>query len=110
VVPGLESLAQTPLPASVPFRVAPVPRPPRGRGQTAPLSSLLKGVFRDSPSSAPSRGGLSPPFMSPPPLSCPGVGFFTPSQGANDHLINIEVEAIVKCLEIFSVSGLLRWG
>jgi hypothetical protein len=62
VVPGLESLAQTPHPTTVPFRAAPVPRPLRGRGQAAPLPSLLEGVSGNSPSSAPSRGGLSPPL------------------------------------------------
>jgi hypothetical protein len=39
--------------------------------------------------------GYRPPFTSPPPLSCPGVGFSTPSQGVNNHLINLEVEAML---------------
>jgi hypothetical protein len=34
--------------------------------------------------------------MSPPPLSCPGVGFSTPSQGANNPLIDIEVAALIE--------------
>jgi hypothetical protein len=59
---GSVSLALSPPPSSVPFRVAPVPRTSGGRGQTAPLPSLLEGSFGDSPSSATSRGGLSPPL------------------------------------------------
>jgi hypothetical protein len=49
VVLGLETLAQTPRPAAIPFRVAPDLRPSRGRGQTAPLPSLLEGGVRDPP-------------------------------------------------------------
>jgi hypothetical protein len=39
--------------------------------------------------------GYRPPFTSPPPLSCPGEGFSTPLQGANNHLIDVEVEAML---------------
>jgi hypothetical protein len=40
--------------------------------------------------------GYHPPFTSPPPLTCPGVGFSTPLQGANNPLIDIEVAALIK--------------
>jgi len=40
--------------------------------------------------------GYHPPFTSPLPLACPGVGFSTPSQGANNPLIDLEVAALIE--------------
>jgi hypothetical protein len=39
--------------------------------------------------------GYHPPFTSPAPLSCPGVGFSTPSQEVNNPHIDIEVAALI---------------
>jgi hypothetical protein len=58
VVPGLVSPALTPHSATPPFRSAPGPRPSGGRGQTAPLPSVLKGRFGDVPSTPAGRGGI----------------------------------------------------
>jgi hypothetical protein len=40
--------------------------------------------------------GYHPTFTSPPPLSYPGVKFSTPSQGANNPLIDAEVAALLE--------------
>jgi hypothetical protein len=40
--------------------------------------------------------GYHLPFTSPPPLSCPGVRFSTPLQGANYPLIDIKVAALLE--------------
>jgi hypothetical protein len=58
VVLGLVSPAQTPRPATVPFRSALGPRPSGGQGQTAPLPSVLEGGVGYLPSSSPSHGRL----------------------------------------------------
>jgi hypothetical protein len=62
VVPGLVSPAQMPRPLTFPFRSAPGPRPPGGRGQTAPLPSLLEGGIGYVPSASSSRGRLPSSF------------------------------------------------
>jgi hypothetical protein len=40
--------------------------------------------------------GYHPPFTSPPPLAFPGACFSTPSQGANNPLIDSEVAALIE--------------
>jgi hypothetical protein len=40
--------------------------------------------------------GYHPPSMSPPPLTCPGAAFSTPSQGANNPFIDAEVAALLE--------------
>jgi hypothetical protein len=65
VVPGLVSPAQTPRPATAPFRSAPGPRPSGGRGQTAPLPSLLEGGFGNVPSTSSGRGRVPSSFHVP---------------------------------------------
>jgi hypothetical protein len=65
VVPGLVSPAQTPRPATTPFRSAPGPRPSGGRGQTAPLPPILEGRVGDVPSTSSGRGGIPSPFHVP---------------------------------------------
>jgi hypothetical protein len=96
VVPGLVSLAQMPSPAKIPFRFAPDPRPSRGQGQTAPLSSILEGGVGDPPHLLQAVEGYRPPFTSPPPLACPGFDFSTPSQGANNPFIDVKVAALLE--------------
>jgi hypothetical protein len=90
VVPGLVSLAQMPRPCPHPFRPAPDPRTSGGQGQTAPLPSVLEGSLGNAPTSFTGCGG------SPPPLSCPGAAFSTPSQAANNPFIDAEVAALLE--------------
>jgi hypothetical protein len=96
VVPGLASLAQMPCPATIPFRVAPDPRPFRGRGRLCHFLPFWREVLETPPHLLQAVEGYHPPFMSPPLLACPRVGFSTPSQGANNHFINLEVEAMLE--------------
>jgi hypothetical protein len=97
VVPDLVSLAQMPCSATIPFQVAPDPCPSRGRGQTAPLPSLQEeGVGDPPPHLLHAVEGYHPPFTSPAPLACPGVGFSTPSLGAIDPFVDLEVEALLE--------------
>jgi hypothetical protein len=94
VVPGLESLAQMPRPAAMPFRAAHDHLEVRGR-----LHHFLpfwREVLESPPLLLQAVEGYRPPFTSPPPLTCPGAAFSTPSQDANNPYIDIEVAALIK--------------
>jgi hypothetical protein len=94
VVPGLVSPAQMPRPATVPFRS--VPGHLEVGGRLRHFLPFWKEVLDTPPHHLQAVEGYHLPFTSPPPLSCPGVGFSTPSQGANNPLIDIEVAALIE--------------
>jgi hypothetical protein len=96
VLPGLESPALTPLPATTPFRSAPVPRPSGGRGQTAPLPSVLEARARDIPSAAAGRGGLPCSLHVPTAPLVSKSALFYSIEGSNNHLIDAEVAALLE--------------
>jgi hypothetical protein len=94
VVPGLESLAQTPCPATIPFRSAHDHLEVGGRLRH--FLPFCREVLETPPLLLQAVEGYRPPFTSPPPLACPGAAFSTPSQGANNPFIDVEVAALLE--------------
>jgi hypothetical protein len=88
------SLAQTPHPAAIPFRVTPTHVHLGVGGGLRHFLPFWREVL-ETPPLLQAVEGYRPPFMSPPPLACSGVNFSTPSQGANNHHIDLEVEAML---------------
>jgi hypothetical protein len=96
VVPGLVSLAQTPRPATIPFRSAPTHEHLEVEGRLRHFLPFWMEVLETPPQLLQAVEGYRPPFMLPPPLACPGAAFWTPLQGANNPFIDAEVAALLE--------------
>ena len=64
-------------------------------GRLALFSTFWKDNLGCNPHLLSTIRGYSPPFTSLPSLSVPGENFSTPSQGANDDIIDKEVESLL---------------
>jgi hypothetical protein len=80
----------------LPFNLPPAHNHLEVGGRLRHFLPFWKEDFETSPQLLQAMEGYHPPFMSPPPLSYPGVKFSTPSQGANSPLIDAEVAALLE--------------
>jgi hypothetical protein len=92
--PGLSVPAQTPCPASISFRSVHDYLEVGGRLRHFLL--FWREVLETLPLLLQAVEGYCPPFTSPPPLTCSGAAFSTPSQGANNPFIDAEVAALLE--------------